>query len=185
MNIKLLGAALFGAFLAAGGANAATCTVSSGNGNSGASFEITVANVAQCQSGNDSNTIDGDSVFFDLTGWKLAAKNEDEEDEAADHALTFGLAPVNGDKEGLWEILNPDNYTDVFLTLKAGNGFGAFLLTSDTVISGDWWASKDLSHASIYYRGEPGPAPVPLPATGFLLAGALGAMALRSRRKKA
>lgn len=179
MRFSLISGAFLGAMLAAGAASAATCSV--GTHNSDATFTITVAEASACQSGNDTNTIDADSLFFGLTGWALAAKNDD--DAKGDYKLTFGDAPVNDQKSGLWKILNPDNYANVFLTLKAGNGFGAFLLDADTVMAGDWSSNKELSHASIYYQGSPMPSPVPLPAAGFLLAGALGALALRRRKR--
>lgn len=177
MRMKIMGAAFFGALLAAGGASAATCTIMS----QGTVLEITVAGTAQCVSGqNDTNFIDSSTEFFGLTGWILAEKSDGPK---GDHELTFGTLPVTGDKSGWWEILNPGNYENVFLTLKAGKGFGAFLLTPEAVMAGDWSSTKGLSHASIYYQGEPGAAPVPLPASGFLLVGALGALALRRRKR--
>lgn len=178
MHMKYVTAALFGAFLATGSANAATCT----HAGQGTVFTIEAAADVQCMNGNDTNTINASSEFFGLTGWTLAAKNEGGGD--GNGQLSFSLAPVNGDQSGLWEILNPNNYANVFITLKAGTGFGAFLLDSGTEIAGDWSSSKELSHASIYYQGEPGgPAPIPLPAAGVLLAGALGALALRRRKR--
>lgn len=179
MKYHVIGAALLGGLLSVGAASAATCTIKTTGGQTN-SYTVEVSSASECMTGNDSNQINESSVFFGLTGWKLADKNDD---KSAGSPLTFDLAPVNGTKSGSWSILNPDNYTSVFLTLKAGNSFGAFLLSASEFMSGTWAANKGLSHASIYYQGEPAPAPVPVPAAGFLLAGGLGLLALRRRRK--
>lgn len=71
------------------------------------------------------------------------------------------------------------------MVLKAGNTFGAFLLNAAEYMVGTWFTDRDLSHASVYYGGTPQPAPILLPATGFLLLGGLGGLAMLRRRKKA
>ena len=176
MKYMTIGAALLGGMMLAGGASAATCTV---DGKSGATYTVTVAGSSACFSGNDTNTIETSTEIFGMTGWMLADKNDD---NVVGSPLNFELAPVNGAKSGTWSILNPDNYQNVFITLKAGNGFGAFLLSAAEFMTGDWSTTKALSHASIYYAGEPSPAPVPVPAAGFLLLGGLGMLAFKRRK---
>lgn len=179
MKHTVIAAALLATASMVTAAGAATCTVA---GKSGASYTVDVAGATMCQTGNDTNQINASTSMFGLTGWMLADKNDD---NTAGSPLSFGTAPVNGTKSGEWSILNPAGYGNVFITLKAGNGFGAFLLDAATLMAGTWSTTKDLSHASIYYQGPAGAidvAPVPVPAAGFLLAGALGTLALRRRK---
>jgi len=62
-------------------------------------------------------------------------------------------------------------------------GFAAFLLADFiNAVSGEWSVteSQSLSHVSLYANV----APIPLPAAGFLLIGALGGLGLMRRRRK-
>jgi hypothetical protein len=165
----------------AGTASAATmsCTTS-GKGNSGATFSLADSTAAECYTGNDTNQIDAGFTLFGKTGWTLADKNNDA--TSGDQSVTFGLAPVNGTKSGPWSINGYAGLRDVVITLKAGNGFGAFLL--DTASAGSWSSSKDLSHASIYTNGEQ-PAPIPLPAAAWMLLAGLGGLGAVARRRRA
>lgn len=179
MKIATMTVAAMLALGAAGAAQAATCTAGTGGG--GTTYTLDPASASQCQTGNDTNTIDSTSVFFGQTGWILADKNDDA--TSGDQNITFADAPENGDRSGDWSISNPMGYTNIFITLKAGSGFGAFLLTD--LLSGTWATSRDLSHASIYYNGTPAPAPVPLPAESLMLLAGLGTLAAVRRRKSA
>lgn len=176
MKYHVIGAALLGGLLSVGSANAATCTI---NGNQSTTYTVEVSGASVCSTGNDTNTITTSSNFFNMTGWTLADKNDDV--TSGNQNLTFATAPVNGAVSGTWSISNPDNYTSVFMTLKAGNSFAAFLLDAATFMSGTWSSTRDLSHASIYYRGQP--APIPLPASGVLLLAGLAGLAVARRRK--
>ena len=182
MKIRILTAALLGALLATGTANAATCTVT---GKKSTTYTVEVSCASACFSGNDTNTIDSTTELFGKTGWILADKNDDA--TSGDQNLIFAddpfIGPVNDTTRGEWAIANPDNYSSVFMTLKAGNSFAAFLLNAATFMTGNWSSSRDLSHASIYYWGEPNPAPVPLPASGLLLLAGLGGLVAARRRK--
>ena len=171
MKIRILTAALLGALLATGTANAATCTVT---GKKSTTYTVEVSGASACFSGNDTNTIDSTTELFGKTGWILADKNDD---------ATSGDQNLIDTTRGEWAIANPDNYSSVFMTLKAGNSFAAFLLNAATFMTGNWSSSRDLSHASIYYWGEPNPAPVPLPASGLLLLAGLGGLVAARRRK--
>ena len=152
-------------------AEAATCA-------SSATFELNGATSAACFTGNDSNQINASFSLFGKTGWMLADKNDD---NATGSPITFTTNPTNGDKSGSWEVADWAGRTtgDVVITLKAGNGFGAFLVKTD-LNYGIWSSSKDLSHASIYYRGV---TPVPLPAGGILLLSALAGLGFARYRR--
>jgi hypothetical protein len=101
-------------------------------------------------------------------------------------ALTSGLS-------GAWSFLLPDAgagfaWTNVILAFKSGNGqldpdWAAFLVP-DGVTSGDWAISgrQALSHVNLYAQKVP--AAIPVPAAGFLLAGALGWLAALRRRRR-
>lgn len=140
---------------------AATCS-------SSATFTLNDAIAAACFTGNDSNQINLSFDLFSKTGWLIADKNDD---STAGSPITFTNAPANGVKSGSWAVDSWGGYTtgNAVITLKAGNGFGAFLVDTDYA-SGTWSSSKDLSHASIYYQDI---TPVPLPASALLLFTAL------------
>ncbi|MEL6830954.1 MAG: VPLPA-CTERM sorting domain-containing protein, partial [Pseudomonadota bacterium] len=92
---------------------------------------------------------------------------------------------MNGVRSGDWQIDALKGLDHVVITLKAGNGFGAFLLdlTGGAPLTGTWAATKDLSHASIYYNGEV--APIPLPAAAWMfLTGLAGFFGWRRRNRK-
>jgi hypothetical protein len=100
-----------------------------------------------------------------------------------DGVIEFIDAPGNGTKSGDWEIDTLAGLDNIAITLKAGNGFGAFLLdlTVADPLSGIWASSKNLSHASIYYTGTP--SKVPEPSIMALFALGLFGLGFVRRRK--
>ncbi len=94
-----------------------------------------------------------------------------------------------GDPAGTWSIdegflLNFDAF---MIVIKAGNEFAAYLFDNMSADDGTWltFNGKDLSHLSLYARGEGGggESPVPEPgAFGLLGLGLLGAAAARRRK---
>ena len=143
---------------------------------SATTYSLSDATDAECFSGNDTNQIDKDFSLFGMTGWILAHKNDKPD---GDQKITFTDAPGNGTQSGDWAVSGLADKT--VITLKAGNGFGAFLLDKPG-LSGLWETGKGLSHASIYYIGTP--SEVPLPAAGLLLLGGLGGLGLVGRRRR-
>jgi hypothetical protein len=169
-----------GAFFAfAGTAGAATIPCTTSTAANGATLSVTHALDAACFTGNDTNLITSTFDIFGLTGWILADKNGSSTD--GDQSITFTSGVTNGTKLGSWEISSLGTAASVMVNLKAGNGWGSFLVGTT---SGTWTSTKELSHASVYYR--PGtPSPVPLPAAGWMLLAGLGGIAAAKRRKKA
>lgn len=151
-------------------------------GGGGATFTLADATAAACFSGNDTNQIDNSFLLFGMTGWVLADKNDDA--TSGDGTIKFVTGPTNGSQSGSWSIDTLAGLTKVVITLKAGSGFGAFLLDLTTAdpLSGTWETSKDLSHASIYYNGTP--TIVPLPAGALLLMTGLAGLGLAARRRR-
>ena len=172
--IKIL-AAIVMSFTVSAQAGLQTCTA--GSGGSSATFELDAATSAECFDGNDTNSINATFELFGKTGWILSDKSDGPD---GDGTIVFAASPTNGAKSGGWEIDTLAGLNEIFITLKAGNGFGAFLLdlTGSDPLSGTWSSSKGLSHASIYYRGEsnevPEPGIIALLALGFLGIGIVG-----------
>lgn len=150
---------------------------------SAATYSLSDASNAACFSGNDTNQIDATFSLFGSTGWILSDKNDDA--SAGDGTIEFTTAPINGAQSGNWAIDTLAGLSEIVITLKAGNGFGAFLLdlTVPDPLSGSWASTKDLSHASIYYNGDPVSA-VPLPAALPLFLSALAGLGLLGWRRK-
>lgn len=171
--------------VAGGAASAATCTGSFG-GDQTTTFTVnqtvpagsSVSAVCVDESNDSEGAVSG---LFGIDAWTLGDKSGDEDD--GDGAVFFTTEFSEGTTSGLWEIANPEGYSSIMFVLKAGNTFGAFLLDSAALMAGDWLIDRDLSHASVYYGGEPTPAPIPLPASAVLLLASLGGFAALRRRK--
>lgn len=176
--IRLMTMNFLALFLVATGpaqAGLMTCT-------SATSYSLSDAAQRECFNGNDTNQINASFSLFGMTGWKLSDKNDGPD---GDDVISFTTAPTNGDKSGGWAIDTLAGLDNIVITLKAGNGFGAFLLdlTASDPLSGTWSSGKGLSHASIYYKGEPTKVPEPSVLTLMSL-GLLGLGIARRRIRK-
>ena len=171
-NLKTLAAAAV-LVMAAGVASAATCVVAK----PAVTYTVTqglpdaLNKGSFCQAGNDKNNLD---TFV----WTLGDSTD-----TIGANFTISLSGQN------WSILNPLGYrgSSVLLTFNHSKTFAGFLLDLTKPLTGIWNTTgsvDDLSHASVWYRGSP-PAPIPLPAAGFLLLGALGGLAALRRRRRA
>ncbi|WP_306141880.1 VPLPA-CTERM sorting domain-containing protein [Roseibium sp. MMSF_3412] len=173
-----LAVATFGLSTLSAQAAPMNCVTSAGG--SGATLTLANSTQAFCTTGNDTNTITSTYSLFGMTGWVLSEKNDSAD---GDGTIEFTDAPVNGTKSGDWTIDTLAGLTNVVITLKAGNGFGAFLLdlSVGNPLTGTWMSTKDLSHASIYYNGNP--TAVPLPAGVLLLVTGLAGLGFAARRR--
>lgn len=179
-------------------ASALTCTFGR-NANQTTTYSLSANSAEACGVGNDSVSALGaiTGVFAAPPAWTLAFKTDSS--VGGTHPLTgsftgTGLS-LERSREGSWTISSFPVLTQIAIVLKAGNNFAAFLLTPFGT-TGNWTTSRNLSHASIYYRscaagalacGEPPPPPpppVPLPAAGWMLLAGLGGLAALRRRRK-
>ncbi|MEP1199147.1 hypothetical protein [Tateyamaria sp.] len=173
---RFLIAALAAACLstAASAASLQSCEIDRNN-----HFWMQSAAGAECFTGNDTNQIDKNWTMFGQSDWTLIGKNDGGDDP-------FKVAPINGTNSGLSFIKDIfDKYDKVVVTLKAGNGFGAFLLDGTSEGFG-WFSKKDLSHASIYGLGEKtvDTSPVPLPMNILLLSSAIAGFGMWARKQR-
>jgi hypothetical protein len=166
--------------LVAGGASAATCNVFS-NGDP-ITYTLTQGDPdavlsTDCRSDlNDKNTLPAE-------GWILGASTplELDDDPSNDVVLT-----INGQE---WSISNPLGYTDIMIVLKQARSFGGFVLNTTKTLAGDWEilgpseSMNDYSHISVWHKTDV--APIPVPAAGFLMIGALGGLVALRRRRRA
>jgi len=156
--------------LLAGGASAATCTVGEVTYTATQGIPDAVLGT-NCQSGNDKNTLG-------LEGWILG----DATDEDSDGLFLTIVGQT-------WTISNPLGYTDIILVLKQASSFGGFILDTTVALDGLWgtlgpgMSENDYSHISAWHKSTV--APVPVPAAGLLMIGALGGLAALRRRRRA
>jgi len=151
---------------------------------SAAGADLTTSTACQGFSGNDSNSINFGDDIFGITDWTLSDKS----DEAAVGPIAFSIGDYAG-TSGKWSVDSFAGYSDVFITLKAGSNFVAFLIDT-SLTAGAWTTAIDIlsnkdgtahgiSHLSIYYSPSslsvvPLPAALPLYGAGIVVLGFLG-----------
>lgn len=200
-NIKAM-AAVAVLVMAAGGAQAATCaSYASGNtDNLTTSTDCGLPGVGN--GGNPSLALM--TGLFGVTTWTTDLGKFDTTGGVDNFVGTnFSLTSDAGNTTGTWSLADGFSFdiTKFYaLVLKGGsNGSIAYLL--DTSVRGGTWFNTDipkngggkapgLSNIRLYSTGAlvptPPVSPVPLPAAGFMLIGALGGLAaLRHRRRAA
>ncbi|HEX9858708.1 MAG TPA: VPLPA-CTERM sorting domain-containing protein [Paracoccaceae bacterium] len=143
---------------------------------------------------NDSNA--AVSGMFGVTDWMQIAKVDPV--PGTDGGLTIG----GDEQEGTWSISGAilAAYESIMLIFKGGDQalptavVGYLINTSPGVYTSPFYdiqpggplagtfRIKDISHISLYVAN---PSPIPLPAAGILLIGALGGLGLLRRRRKA
>jgi hypothetical protein len=125
-------------------------------------------------------TVNRGGGFFDITSWEYEGRTEyDPMASSGSYDLTALFAGFEG---------------EIMLVFKGGLGQLTAFLLDTTQLAGTWTAPFDCSgifacsplpngpqvrHISIYTT----PAPIPLPASGLMLAGVIGAVGLARRRR--
>lgn len=181
MNLRTLALAAGVAFFATG-ASAATCTFNE----SRIELDPTTANTS-C--GPQQPSYAGDIVdrtFFGET-YRLSSKSDETKGDGAVQ-ITDGLDDENT-LDTTWGIGNFGNFVSVLIGIKQANGYALFELAA---ASGTWGVfnagtndrTNDISHWDVWYRDQT-TTPIPLPAAGFLMLGALGVLGVAARRRKA
>lgn len=181
-------------FTLVGTANAATfaCPTSPNN------IADNVTGTSACEISDNANqdflntnpmTVNGEA-FFNNTDWVFGGKIGE----------NTGYIGTGSGQSGIWGISSAilSSWDDVMLIFKSGQGttLVGYLLT-DGVISGTWTSPfeeppfnfpgngpKDVSHISVYYRGQNTP-PIDVPEPSLMLGLAFaGAGLVASRRRK-
>ena len=121
---------------------------------------------------------------FGIDDWVLADKSDGGGNGIIDLTISFS---DNKDYLGTWSVDSFAGFSDVFITIKSGNGFAAYLIDT-TKTAGEWTTAalfptkhggKELSHMSIFYSESsitavPLPAALPLYAAGVVILGFMG-----------
>jgi hypothetical protein len=177
------------AAFAAAPASAATC----GTGMMAVGYDLVqdfTVLIGECSAGggalgNDTPTNVNNLAPGGINTWVLGDKSDDGD---GDQLVTFD-DPVPASGQTTWAVLNPSNYPFLLVTLKQGNSYAAYVLDTTIALMGSWLtvgpgnSENGLSHASVFYSGDP--APIPVPAAGLLLASALGGIFVLRRRQRA
>jgi hypothetical protein len=157
---------------------------------------------ATCQDGLDNNDFVSNPLtvntenFFGFNDWVYLQK-QNADGGALETMVDVGwtVMPTGSwpSDTGTWEFNASvwDTYEDVMIVLKSGNNSGTFfsgyLLDNVAMDIAGFWdtGDKDISHLSIYARGDDGPSggTVPEPATTALIASGL-LLGARRRRKR-
>jgi len=191
-NFKTLAAAAV-LVMAAGGASAATCNISDVSNSTACQGQI-AGNHKDSYAGNNVNvndvdgiTVDGlDSGMFGINTWTEYAKVNRPTTAAGILTLTYDL----GNLTGSWSVTSWAGIGDAMLVVKGGRGFSGYKIDTSKGLFGTWSTASltngggnrpAISHMTLYAT----PAPIPLPAAGFLLLGALGGLAVLRRRRRA
>lgn len=184
LNLKTLAAAATFA-VGLGGAAHALTLLPPDDGPYCSTSQFTVSTDCEgAYGGNDANqSLDGlfgEDDWFEI--FKVDASS------GTDGILTVTAAVDQ--KSGTWSVTGWDGFTKVMAVLKGGSSFSAYLVDL-SVTSGTWNTlglakgngdpAPGLSHFTLYSTV----APIPLPAAGFLMLGALGALGVAARRRKA
>lgn len=180
--------------LAAGAAGAATatCNVTDADGHPVAGYTVSVTDSAGCYAWGNGN-ING-NVLHDpiLNAADMGGNTFEPVATPIDGIAYIGEVGVDGGSatgynkaSGTIDIGSlGDGYSDLVLAIKFGDNWASFLISAEDnpfTYSISPKKGAGMSHVLLYGV----PAPVPLPAAGLMLMGALGGLTVAKRRRKA
>ena len=128
--------------------------------------------------------------MFGINTWTEYAKV----DRPATTAGILTLAYNAGNLTGTWSVTSWAGIGDAMLVVKGGRGFSGYKIDTSKGLFGSWSTASltnrggnqpAISHMTLYATLADNPAPIPIPAAGFLLLGALGGLAALRRRRRA